>query len=126
MLEQSHDARAQRLANGTQRTLSRLRLQAPAIGASIGIAIAPDHEGRDTGPLLRKADMALYRIENAAAGAAPATSTRRRTQRLNCIERVGLQERRTARRAEETGQLGLYYRPIVDVRAGAVALGARR
>lgn len=85
-----------------------------AVGASIGIAIAPDH-GTDADTLLRKADLALYRMKSGGRGQSylytPADET-------VALERMEL--RNALRDALGNQQLGLHYQPIVDVRAGTV------
>jgi diguanylate cyclase (GGDEF)-like protein len=85
------------------------------VGASIGIAVAPEH-GDAPEALLSRADMALYSAK--AAG--------KRTFRLFCTEmevrlheRVRLEAKLRAALADMDG-LFLYYQPITDVRTRAV------
>jgi diguanylate cyclase (GGDEF)-like protein len=84
------------------------------IGASIGIAVAPDH-GSDADHLLKKADMALYEAKRAGGGQykffAPEMES-------------ALQERRSLeldlRKAIITEAFELHYQPIVDLTSGRV------
>lgn len=84
------------------------------IGASVGISIAPDH-GTDADTLLRKADMALYRMKTCGRGTC---YVYRAEDEAVALERMEL--RGALRDALKNQQLGLYYQPIVDVRAGTV------
>jgi diguanylate cyclase (GGDEF)-like protein len=84
------------------------------IGASIGIALCPEH-GADSDTLLRRADTALYRVKTGGRGS-------------SCIyqpeddkiasERIELQS--DLRGALREKQLCLHYQPIIDVAAGHV------
>lgn len=84
------------------------------IGASIGIALTPEH-GNDADTLLRRADIALYRVKSSGRGS-------------SCVylpdddkiahERIELQA--DLGEALKRRQLSLNYQPIVDVKAGAV------
>ncbi|MGI4745661.1 MAG: bifunctional diguanylate cyclase/phosphodiesterase [Janthinobacterium lividum] len=88
--------------------------QSVYIGASIGVACAPD-DGDDPAELLRNADLALYAAK--ANGKAifkrydPAFDERMRERRA--LE-AGL------RQALIEGQLELYYQPLVDARSGRI------
>jgi predicted signal transduction protein with EAL and GGDEF domain len=84
------------------------------IGASVGIAIAPDH-GTDADTLLRKADMALYRMKTCGRGTC---YVYRAEDEAVALERMEL--RGALRDALKNRQLGLHYQPIVDVKAGTV------
>ena len=88
--------------------------QALYIGASIGVACAPD-DGDDPAELLRNADLALY------AAKADGKGTFRKYD-LALDERI--RERRALeaglRQALNTGQLELHYQPLVDTRSGRV------
>lgn len=85
-----------------------------AVGASIGIAIAPAH-GTDADTLLRNADLALYRMKTCGRGQ-PYLYTP--NDEAVALERMEL--RTALRDALGKHQLGLHYQPIVDVRAGTV------
>jgi predicted signal transduction protein with EAL and GGDEF domain len=105
------------LAERLARTLNapyRILGSNAAVGASIGIALAPEH-GRDADTLLRKADMALYRAKSCGRG---------HSRFYKPDDEAAVHERmelRTALRdALANRQLGLHYQPIVDMRAGTV------
>lgn len=84
------------------------------IGASIGIAVAPDH-GDDPDTLLRKADMALYRVKAGGRGKSYIYNDEDEAVALEHMElKSALQE------ALASKQLTLFYQPIVDVKAGVV------
>jgi diguanylate cyclase (GGDEF)-like protein len=84
------------------------------IGASIGIAMAPD-DGLDADELLKKADMALYAAKNGGGGD-------------HCFfaaeMEAAVQERRALeldlRKAIGTDQFQLHFQPLVDLRNGRV------
>ncbi len=79
------------------------------VGASIGIAIAPDN-GSDPDTLLKKADVALYRVKSAGRG----TLNLYRPEDERIVqERVELQAELAE--ALRHKQLELHYQPIVDV-----------
>jgi len=89
--------------------------QSVHIGASIGVACAPD-DSDDPAELLRNADLALY------AAKADGRATFRRYD-------VALDERTRERRALEAGlrqalvegrQMELHYQPLVDARSGRI------
>ncbi|MCC7252800.1 EAL domain-containing protein [Hyphomicrobium sp.] len=108
---------AARLAERLVKTLNapyRVLGSNAAIGASIGIAIAPDH-GVDSDTLLRKADMALYRMKTCGRGRSYVYRTE---DEAVALERMEL--RSALRDALKNRQLGLHYQPIVDVKAGTV------
>ncbi len=83
------------------------------VGASIGIALAPQH-GRDAVTLMRHADVAMYVAKRAHLGQAVYDPT----QDGNNPRRLGLMgELRTALAQND---LLLYYQPILDHAAGRV------
>jgi len=84
------------------------------IAASIGIALYPDH-GPDADALLRKADMALYRMKASARGRScvyTAEDEAALSQRMELSSAL--------RDALKNHQIGLHYQPIVDIKAGRV------
>jgi diguanylate cyclase (GGDEF)-like protein len=76
---------------------------------SIGIAIAPD-DGRDSGTLLRNADLALYRAKEAGRGtyAFFEESLNQRAQERRQLES-------DLRQALDRGELELHYQPLFDL-----------
>jgi predicted signal transduction protein with EAL and GGDEF domain len=98
------------------------RLQAPfmvegqhvAVGASIGVSLAPEH-GNEADTLLRRADVAMYVAKRGGAGFAiySADQDRNSPDRLSLIGEL--------RRAVEDGELVLHYQPKIDLRTGALA-----
>jgi len=82
-----------------------------SIGASIGIALAPEH-GQDATTLLRRADVAMYTAKRATSGYAVYIAA----QDQYSPERLGLVGE--LRRAIEQDQLVLYYQPKVYLRTG--------
>lgn len=85
------------------------------IGASVGIALAPEH-GEEPDILLSRADMALYAAKEAGRGTARVFSPdlEKRMQ-----ERVRLEEELRAALVTEAG-LFVFYQPIVDLESGRV------
>lgn len=83
------------------------------IGASIGVALFPEHGG-DVGTLMRHADIAMYVAKNAAQGYAiyDAAHDSHSPQRLALLTELG--------DALRHNQLVLHYQPIVDTRDGAI------
>ena len=84
------------------------------IGASIGIAMAPN-DGVDVDQLLKKADMALYAAKNGGGG----------NHRFFAMDmEAAVQERRALeldlRDALGSGQFDLNYQPLVDLKTGRV------
>ena len=77
------------------------------IGASIGIALYPEH-GADAETLLRHADVALYVAKREHRGAMLYSPE----QDLHSATRLGLTG--ALRRAIETGELVLHYQPIIE------------
>jgi diguanylate cyclase (GGDEF)-like protein len=84
------------------------------LGASVGVAIAPE-QGHDADTLLRRADVALYRVKSSGRGA---FSVYRPEDSHRPHERIEIEEELS--RALIRQQIDLYYQPIVDVKAGAV------
>jgi len=84
-----------------------------SVGASVGIAVAPDH-GRDAAGLLQRADVAMYRAKEQATGWAVYTegSDDLGTDRLVLVGAL--------RQALDDGQLELHYQPLVDLVSGRV------
>jgi diguanylate cyclase (GGDEF)-like protein len=84
------------------------------IGASIGVALWPDH-GDDAGTLLRRADVAMYEAKG---------SSHRHTQLYqpgqdrNDLKRLTLAGE--LRHAIESGQLVVYYQPKADLHNAAI------
>jgi diguanylate cyclase (GGDEF)-like protein len=84
------------------------------IGASIGIAIAPN-DGDKPDPLMKNADLALYRAKADGGG----------TFRFFEVEMDARMQARHAleldlRKAIVNGEFELYYQPIVDVKTGRI------
>jgi diguanylate cyclase (GGDEF)-like protein/PAS domain S-box-containing protein len=98
------------------------RLQAPfmidgqhvAVGASIGVSLAPEH-GNEADTLLRRSDVAMYVAKRSGAGFAiySVDQDRNSPDRLSLIGEL--------RRAVEDGELVLHYQPKIDLRTGALA-----
>ena len=83
-------------------------------GASIGIALAPDH-GTTVDVLMQRADIAMYAAKAGGLG----RRTYSQTIDSHSPSRLGLtSELRTALRSED--QIDLVYQPIVDSRTGEV------
>lgn len=85
------------------------------VGASIGIAIAPDDD-TDPDQLLKNADLALYRVKGESKGTLrffePAMNAR-------MLERRDME--RDLRSAIVQGQLELHYQPILNIESNAVS-----
>lgn len=88
--------------------------QANYIGASIGVACAPD-DGDDPARLLHAADLALYaaKAEGKATFRKYDLALDERTRERRALE-AGL------RQALTNGQLELHYQPLVDTRSGRI------
>mgnify|MGYP001404355253 CR=1 FL=1 len=84
------------------------------IGASIGIALCPDH-GKDADRLLQRADTALYRVKSSGRGGFAIYQPQDETV---ARERIALQT--DLREAVKRNHIALYYQPMVDVDAGTV------
>ena len=80
-----------------------------AIGASVGIAVAP-HDGRDPDGLLRSADMAMYRAKGDGKGV---------VRFFEASMDAAMQQRRALemdlRLALARGELAVHYQPLVDL-----------
>jgi diguanylate cyclase (GGDEF)-like protein/PAS domain S-box-containing protein len=97
----------------------RRRLQAPysvenqpvVVGASIGLALSPDH-GDEAEVLMRRADVAMYVAKRSNAGFASysAEQDRHSPDRLSMIGEL--------QRAVDEGELVLHYQPKLDLRTG--------
>jgi diguanylate cyclase (GGDEF)-like protein len=85
-----------------------------AIGASIGIALAPEH-ATDPDNLLKMADLALYRAKSAGRGSYQFFDAE--MSEAECTRREVETELRQALRNKE---LDLYYQPIVDLRKNSI------
>jgi diguanylate cyclase (GGDEF)-like protein len=85
-----------------------------APGGSIGVAMYPDH-GTDTEPLMRRADLALYRAKERGKQAACMFEFEFEHEHLG---RLRLQAELET--ALGDGQIFLHYQPIVDVRSGDI------
>jgi len=83
------------------------------IGASIGIAVFPEH-GQDAGVLLRHADVAMYQAKTSRSGHAFYAQEQDRNTRER-LELIG-----ELRDAVTLGQLVVHYQPIVDLATGEV------
>jgi diguanylate cyclase len=84
-------------------------------GASIGIAVSPEH-GRDVGTLLRHADIAMYRAKRSQAGyllytpeAGGPVTTRADMELLGQL-----------RRAIDQGELAVHYQPKLSLLSGDI------
>ncbi len=84
------------------------------ISASIGIAFVTGGEG-DAESLLRDADVAMYKAKEAGGGRYVVFDAELREQAV-----ARLEVERELRRAIRTGQLHVYYQPIVDSNTGSV------
>ena len=83
------------------------------VGASIGIAIWPDH-GDDAVTLLQRADVAMYAAK-ATQDSVDVYDPHRDTYSLERLSLVG-----ELRRAIEQGELAVHYQPKADARTGRV------
>ena len=84
------------------------------VGASIGIALCPDH-GEDADTLMQRADTALYRVKSyGRAGLAIYQPSDDKIAR----DRIELQA--DLRSALKRNQLLLHYQPVVDIKSGKV------
>jgi diguanylate cyclase (GGDEF)-like protein len=85
------------------------------IGASIGIACAPDH-GCDLPELMRKADLAMHEAKTSGRGRFRVFDARIESQIA-----ADRQTRRELRRAIIGNELDLHFQPIVDLRLGEIS-----
>jgi diguanylate cyclase (GGDEF)-like protein len=83
-----------------------------SVGATIGIALCPDH-GEDIGTLLQRADVAMY---SAKGGGGIATYSLE-TDTLNPVRQALIND---LRHAIDHGELELYYQPQMELGSGAV------
>ncbi|MDP9406206.1 MAG: EAL domain-containing protein [Actinomycetota bacterium] len=83
------------------------------IGASVGIALYPDH-GEDVSTVMQRADVAMY-VAKEAHGGFEVYSAERDPHRRQRITSAG-----DLRRGIETGQLAIHYQPKADMRTGLV------
>ncbi len=85
------------------------------VGASIGIALAPD-DGDEADVLLRNADMALYRAKAEGRGTAhffePEMDRRIQARRMLELD---------LRKAFANGEFELFYQPLINLNANAVS-----
>jgi diguanylate cyclase (GGDEF)-like protein len=91
-----------------------LQDQTVDIGASIGLAVYPEH-GDDVDELLRCADIAMYAAKRGGSGVAVYANG------LDQHSRSRLAMASALRLAIEAGQLALYYQPQIDLRSSEVA-----
>ena len=109
--EVSDEADAQRVA---QRILEALRQPLAVMGrefvatASVGIAVYP-RDGNDVDELMRSADVAMYAAKGAGRNASVVYSP---MLAVNGTQRLELEA--ALHKAEERGELRLYYQPKVD------------
>jgi diguanylate cyclase (GGDEF)-like protein len=85
------------------------------VGASIGVALYPEH-GRTTQRLVSRADMAMYRAKERGGNAHVHFEPVMETQ---AAERLTVETE--LRRALERGELRIHYQPIVEARTGRVS-----
>jgi diguanylate cyclase (GGDEF)-like protein len=110
MLPDADAARATAMAERLLEVLDEplpLEGQSVALGASIGIALYPEH-GADSETLLRYADVAMYVAKRSGGGHAVYSTD----QDQHSAERMALASE--LRQAIEGEQLVLYYQPTVD------------
>jgi diguanylate cyclase (GGDEF)-like protein len=84
-------------------------------GASIGIALSPEH-GRDIGTLLRHADIAMYEAKRTHTGHLVYTPDAAGHE----TTRAGMQLLGQLRRAIDHGELSVHYQPKVSLRTGDI------
>lgn len=104
---------AQKLANRILRVLSdpfQLGSKSVQIGASIGVAFAPDH-GSDFRELIRKADVAMYQAKTMGKNRCEFYH-----ESLLVAARKAEQEENEVREAITRGELELYFQPLIDAR----------
>lgn len=104
---------AQKLANRILRVLAdpfQLGSKSVQIGASLGVAFAPDH-GHEFRELIRKADVAMYRAKTLG-------KNRCEFYRESLLEaaREAEREENEVREAMARGELELYFQPLLDAR----------
>jgi diguanylate cyclase (GGDEF)-like protein len=116
LLPDNDDASAARVATRLIEILEapvQLDQAAVTTGASIGIAIYPEH-GEDAPTLLRRADLAMYAAKRAHCGHVlfGPDQEERGTERLTMIGAL--------RQAIERDELVLQYQPVVDCQTGRI------
>ena len=84
------------------------------VGASLGIALFPDH-GRDAAALMKRADVAMYEAKRGKTGFAVYDPTKDQHSLRN-LSLMG-----ALRAAIEENQLVLYYQPKVNMQTGRVS-----
>jgi diguanylate cyclase (GGDEF)-like protein/PAS domain S-box-containing protein len=84
------------------------------VGASIGVALYPEH-GRTTRALVSRADMAMYRAKARGGNAHVHFEP---TMETDAAERLTVET--DLRWALERGELRVYYQPIVEARTGHI------
>jgi diguanylate cyclase (GGDEF)-like protein len=84
-----------------------------SVGASIGIALAPEH-GADYGTLLQRADIAMYDAKGRRAG------WQIYRDEFAVSDRAGLLMDADLRRAVTDGELAVHYQPSYEVDGGAM------
>jgi diguanylate cyclase (GGDEF)-like protein len=89
--------------------------QSVKVGASIGVVMAPEH-GTDADVLLKKADLALYRVKSSGRGNFEFYQP---CHELAPGGQVEIED--DIRTALASGQLEMHYQPIVNVKTNAVA-----
>lgn len=85
------------------------------IGASIGIALYPEH-GQEARALIRRADVAMYSAKREGAGLAVYEATQEQTASRRLLLMSEL------RRALDGDELTLEYQPVVDLASGRTVL----
>jgi diguanylate cyclase (GGDEF)-like protein len=85
-----------------------------AIGASIGVSVAPD-DSRDGEELLKKSDLALYRAKAESRG-----TFRFFEQGMDSRLRERRELESGLRTAIQEGQFEVHYQPLLDVRSGGI------
>jgi diguanylate cyclase (GGDEF)-like protein len=84
------------------------------VGASVGVAVAPDH-GNTPADIMRHADIALYRAKEAGRGSSAVFSHEMARALMERHENeVEL------RKAFEAREIALHYQPIIDIKSGRV------
>jgi diguanylate cyclase (GGDEF)-like protein len=106
-----HAGMAARMLLQALRTPFAVEEHSLTIGASIGIALYPDH-GVDANILMQRADVAMYAAKNAGSGYAYYES---RLDRNNPARLALMSE---LRQAVEQEQFELYYQPKVSLKTG--------
>lgn len=117
LLSPADEDRARKLARLVLRTLShpvQVADQSIYMGASIGIALSPQH-GTDAETLLRNADIALFQVKEAGKD-----DLRFYTEAMADRAQARYFIETNLRKALERGELTLHYQPQVDVETRAI------